>query len=348
MNSTSVTFVNNSTATTVESWFITVDILGMTCICLATILTIIYLFIIVVDKTCHTVRMILVGNIFLTGFICGSALFAITVFTLKNDLKQIRYQDSLCIFRGYLSYGALASHVYSYLLSAMYQYMSIVYPNRLFWKSARTQIFLIVLSWIWTIVFPIPVTVTGTIIYNSDNQICQVPFRFSLSSIYVSVCVYIIPVSLVMYIYIKLVLYVKGMSKRIVPVNTLFRARRDLKMASRIVILINILLIGGFPMTLFIFLSFGNLAPKYHFRIGYLFVYVSILFIMITLFQFTDLLKASVKKLIYGQRNMVFPMFTVNATFNETKTVANRIRENTQFQDVEVLKYRRITILRQT
>jgi len=348
MNSTTVALVNNSTATTVESWFIPLDILGITCLGLATILIIIYLFIIVVDKKCHTVRMMLVGNICLTGFVCCTTHLSIAVFTLQNDLKQIQYQDSLCIFRGYMGYASLALNVYSYALSGIHQYISIVYPTRLFWKSARTQIFLIVISWILAFAYPIPVILTGAITYSVDNQICQVPFRLSFSIIYMSVCLYIIPVSLIMFIYMKLVRYIKGMSKRVLPVNTLFRARRDLKIVRRIVILVHILLIGGIPMTLFIFLSFGNLAPKYHFRIGYLFVYVSILFIMITLFQFTDLLKASVKKLIYGQRNTVFPMFTVNVTFNETKTVANRIRENTRCQDVEVLKYRRITILRQT
>lgn len=63
-------------------------------------------------------------------------------------------------------------------------------------------------------------------------------------------------------------------------------------------------------MTLFAFLSFGNLAPKYHFRIAFMFVEVSMLFVMIALFKFTDPLKASVKKIIYTQSNRVMPTVT--------------------------------------
>ncbi len=298
---TSVTFLNNATTPTAELWFIPFDILGITCLSLATILTIVYLFIIVIDKKCHTVRMMLVGNICLTGFICCTTHISIAVFTLQNDLKQIQYQDSLCIFRGYMSYASLALHVYSYVLSAIYQYVSIVYPTRLFWKSVRTQILFIIISWILAFAYPIPVILTGAIIYSVDNQICQVPFRLSFSIIYIPHFIWIIPVNTVVFIYMKLVRYVKRMSERVVLANTLFRAQRDLKMVRRIFILIIIIFISGFPMTFFVLLAFANVAPKYHMRIGFIFVQFSLPCLMVTLFQFTDLLQTSVKNLITGR-----------------------------------------------
>ena len=88
------------------------------------------------------------------------------------------------------------------------------------------------------------------------------------------------------------------MSKRVTPVNTLFRAQRELRMIRRIVYLVLILLILGFPYALFILMSFFNSAPKYHFRIAYIFVDVSLAFVMIALFQITEPLKTSIMKRI--------------------------------------------------
>ena len=65
------------------------------------------------------------------------------VFTLQNDLQQIQNGDFMCILRGFLSYALCATHCYSYLLQAVYQYISIIHPTRLFWKSAQTQLCLI-------------------------------------------------------------------------------------------------------------------------------------------------------------------------------------------------------------
>ena len=124
----------------------------------------------VLDKKYHTVPMILITNICLTELVCGSNTLAMSIVTLQNDLQQIQYQDSLCIFRGYLSYASCALQSYSYLLSAIYRYMIIVYPARLIWQTARMQILLIILSWIIAFGFPIPFLFTGVIIYDVDDQ----------------------------------------------------------------------------------------------------------------------------------------------------------------------------------
>jgi hypothetical protein len=45
-------------------------------------------------------------------------------------------------------------------------------------------------------------------------------------------------------------------------------------------------------------MSFFTSPPKYHFRIAYIFVDVSLAFVMITIFKFTGPLKTAVKKLL--------------------------------------------------
>jgi hypothetical protein len=114
---------------------------------------------------------------------------------------------------------------------------------------------------------------------------------------------------------------VKEMGRDLTPAITLLRAQRNLIMVRRIVILLHILLIAGCPMTLFFVLSFFNYAPKYHARIGYFFVDISLLSVMIVLFHFTDSLKASVKKIISTRRNTLLPTVTIKLTVVEKRNV---------------------------
>ena len=97
------------------------------------------------------------------------------------------------------------------------------------------------------------------------------------------------------------------MSKRVTLINTLFRAQRELRMIGRIISLVFILLILGIPYVLFLLMSFFNSAPKYHFRIAYIFVIVSLVLVLIAQFQIAEPLKMSVKKIINWQPNRVIP-----------------------------------------
>jgi uncharacterized membrane protein len=97
------------------------------------------------------------------------------------------------------------------------------------------------------------------------------------------------------------------MSKHVTPVNTLFRAKRELKMVRRIVILVVGIVTIGFPYATFVFMSFFTCPSKYYFRIAYIFVDVSLAFVLIALFQFTEQLKISIKKAISRRTNAILP-----------------------------------------
>jgi hypothetical protein len=95
------------------------------------------------------------------------------------------------------------------------------------------------------------------------------------------------------------------MSKRAAAVNTLSRAERELKMIVRIIRLISILLLLGMPYTIFIFMSFFNSAPKYSFRIAYIFADTSLALVIMLLFQNTDPVKTSLMKKINRPPNTI-------------------------------------------
>ncbi|CAF1091003.1 unnamed protein product [Adineta steineri] len=261
--------------------------------------------------------MMLVANSCFAILMCASDILWISIFTLQRDLQLNQYQDIFCIFRGYLTYVLCAALNYSFLLQAFYRYLIVVYPARLFWQLRRNQFIFIITKWIYVFIFPLPFTFTGDIIYNVNNQICQIPFRLSFTMIFVAICVYGIPVPLIILIYLKLIQYVRKMNKRVIPVNILFRAQRELKMVQRTMILTMIIVILGLPYASFIIVSFFTSPPFYHFRIAYIFVTISLVFVMIVLLEFTEPLKASITKKLHRQSNIIVPNGTqMNRTMN--------------------------------
>jgi hypothetical protein len=125
----------NQTTVFNQFWFIPLDIVSIICLTLVIILATIFLYLAAINKTCHTVSMILVVNSCVGELLLAIRMFWITIVVLLNDLRQIEYQDSLCIFRSYIGYIFCAGQFYSYLLQANYRYMIVRYPTRLLWQS---------------------------------------------------------------------------------------------------------------------------------------------------------------------------------------------------------------------
>jgi hypothetical protein len=300
--------ISNSSELHSESWFILFDSLQIGSCIIVFICAIIFLLIIATDKTCHTVPMMLVANTCLSALGFAIEEFWMRVVALQNDIKRIEYQDPLCLFRGYLIYSTCATFFASFVLQALYRYVTVVYPARLVWQSVKSQFLFICLTWIVGFTFPLGFLFTGNIIYNVNNQICDIPFRLSAARIWAALSVYGIPVALITFIYYKLIQYVKQMSKRVTPTNILLRAQRELKMARRTIIIVMFFLTLGIPYAILFVISFFTTPPIYHFRIAYLFVDFSLASVMIVLFQFTDPLKSSIKKKLKFQVTTVTPV----------------------------------------
>ncbi|CAF2529296.1 unnamed protein product [Rotaria sp. Silwood2] len=292
---------NNATMADFQLWFIPIDILNMICSTFSIILALIFLFVIILDKLYHKIPMLLVGNSCVAEFLLGLYLFGITIFTFHHDLKLIYFYDSFCFLLSYVGYISIGVQNYSYLLQAIYRYILIVYPSRLFYRSVQFQTFLISLTWICCIIYPIPLVFTGQIKYLVDDQICQMPIELSFLTIFNAFYIYLFPMLSIILIYLKMVRYVHEMSKHVTPVNRLLHAQRELRMIRRINSLVFILIALGIPYTIFIIMSFFNNVPKYHFRIAFAFINVSLVFVLIALFEITETLRTSLMKRINGR-----------------------------------------------
>lgn len=310
MNSSNLNLLNistadNSTIITNESWFIFIDILSIVFSIIISLISLLFFLNIFFDKCLHTIPMVLVANSCLAEFLFSINLLSASIYTLNNDIKQIKSRNLYCIFRCYTAYIFCAALNYSYLLQGIYRYIIVMYPTNLFNQSKKIQLFLIGIKWCISCLYPMIFLLNNEIIYNVDNQICYVILRISFSLIYAANILYIIPVLLIILIYYKLVRYVQQVSKRIISIYKLSRVQRELKMIRQTVILVMVLFTLGFPDTLFTILSFFNIKLKYHLRINFIFLNLSLLYVLIFLFQFTEPLKRSLIKRIKKRSNMI-------------------------------------------
>lgn len=303
-------FYNDLAENNSEAWFIATDVLQLAISILDVVLAILFLCCIVVDKILRTAPIILAINSCLSELMLTSTLLWTASIALKNDLQRARYPDSFCVLRCYLIHCGCFLQGYSYLLQAVYRYILILHPSRLAWQTCRTQLILIVITWLFAFVHAIPFLTSDGIVYNADNQVCQMLLGLHTLMIYMMFIDYILPMLLIVLVYAVLFQYVKKMGKRAKSNNTLARAQRNLKMVRRAVLLIVSIIAVGFPFTLFMIMAFFDAAPKYHFRIIFLFGGLSILVVMVALYQFTDPIKTSITKRIKKQSTKVLPIVT--------------------------------------
>ncbi|CAF1206950.1 unnamed protein product [Adineta ricciae] len=279
-----------------EVWYIPTDILRITCDSTTIGISFCLLIIIVTNKACRTVPMMLTANTCFTEFICACVLLSMTVFVLQNDIKQIIYEDSLCRVRGYLLISITVAQNYSYVLQAIYRYVTIVHPSRLFWQSSRFQTCLICLVWIFSFTIILPVLLTNQIVYNSSNQICHPPLGRSFGIIYITVILYLIPNIFLNIVYSRLVRFVREMSKRVTSTNVIARAERDLKMVKSIITITTILGILGLPFAFLIFWSLFTTPPRDHFRIAFIGVDMSTTAVIIAVCKTTPPIKTALSE----------------------------------------------------
>ncbi len=280
-----------------ETWRIVVGISSIIPLVVAILLALIFLIIVIHNRTCRTVPLMLTCNSCIATIIFGSNMLAIAVFALHNDIKRRAFQDIFCTFRDYLGFLGTALLLYSFALQALYRYIIVVYPARVSWHSVRVQGTLACLCWFFCIVSLLPWLLLGISTYDVDNQACILPFGFSVPIIYNVILVYFIPVTIIILIYFKLVRYVHQLNTHsALSLKAVQICRRECVMVRRIIIIISILLILGIPYTTFLFISFVTKPPKYYYRIALFFSDLSQALVMIILFKFSKPVMDVVRK----------------------------------------------------
>lgn len=304
--------MNNLTTIDNQPWHIPIDIISIIFCSISILLANLYLFVIIYHKMYEKISMSLVAYSCFSELVFSIGKLCSIIYVLQNDLQGIAYYDVRCLIYAYISYTGMAMQNYSYLLQAMYRYVLVVYPTRLFYRSVRFQYVLIILVCLVAMIYPIILIVTKEIKYNIEDQICQIPFQLSFINLYNMFFMYFIPIGVISLIYIKMVRYVRNMGRNVTTVNRFYRAQRELRLIQRIVLLVSIIVALGIPYSLFNLLSYFNRPQKDQIRISYAFVDASVLLIMVIIFVVTKSLRESFMKTFTTQR-MIVASIRVNA-----------------------------------
>ncbi|CAF1361880.1 unnamed protein product [Adineta ricciae] len=113
-------YSNNSPSLIAEPWFIPLDIFMIVCSIVDILLNLIFLVTILLDRTYHTIPMILIVNSCLAQVVLVQAIYF--------SLVDLHYFP--CTFAGYMTYVTCAVLNYLFLLQAFYRYVIVVYPTR--------------------------------------------------------------------------------------------------------------------------------------------------------------------------------------------------------------------------
>ena len=121
----------NSTVIIIESWFIPMDILMIITTTLGIIFGLSFLLVVITHKRCWSVPILLTCNSCVVEVLFSCMLLPMAIFALQQDLELNTGDLSLCMIPGFIVDVVFVAQNYGFLLTAMYRYISVVYPRRL-------------------------------------------------------------------------------------------------------------------------------------------------------------------------------------------------------------------------
>lgn len=135
--------------------FLVTVIINLTCLVLACILTTIYLLPIVLVRRFHTTANILTGNVCLTSISCGTYWIISNV--IGKFYPSVSIQPAAQYFlSAYFEVMFNSLLVHSLAIITVNRYVTIRYPNKLFFKRRTWPFVSSIIQWIISIILPIP------------------------------------------------------------------------------------------------------------------------------------------------------------------------------------------------
>jgi uncharacterized membrane protein len=78
--------------------------------------------------------------------------------------------DVLCVFRGFLLHCSAGLFYHTLCIQALYRLFVTVYAQRRTLQSSRVFLSIIVIQWLISIIFGIPILLIGRIIFQANGQ----------------------------------------------------------------------------------------------------------------------------------------------------------------------------------
>lgn len=130
-----------------------------------------FLFILIVSthRQCHTRTVFLVLNSTLAGLIANIACITQAVCQLI-DIGN----DRLCTVRGLILQAGTGALYHTLCVQAFHRLFVTVYSTRRYLQTTRFTVLMVLMQWIFSTTFGLPMLFTSRITYQSGSRICQV------------------------------------------------------------------------------------------------------------------------------------------------------------------------------
>ncbi|CAF0871441.1 unnamed protein product [Adineta ricciae] len=207
-----------------------------------------------------------------------------------------------CRWRGFFIHGFLCALYDSYILQAAYRLCRVVFYRRKRLHSFPLYLLLVPIESTFGVVCISPVLLRNDVIYLSSEFYCQTPFTNIPAICYVAIRLFFLPLLFIASVYIFLLRHIRNMTSS--PAMTGYYRRRtkqntrDLVVIRRLLLMLGVLILLGLPSMVFlgIFLFTGYLTPVTY-RIGWLSVSISLVFLAYMIIQLTSPLRKTVRRI---------------------------------------------------
>jgi hypothetical protein len=214
----------------------------------------------------RSVATFLAVNSCMAGLLVNTSTGIEAVIMTLADLGYIKRQpDSLCVVRGTLSTGAIGILYYTLCIHGFYRLCCIVYTKQKLHQSWSFFVKLVIVQWVLSSPLALPAPLLGHVEYDQGVHFCQCSLRplFIFPDVF-CVC-YLIPLMIILCIYAKIVMYLRRHST-----GERFRKRHSLQVVQRIIWMLFVLGVAGFPHGFFFLQTqiAPNRVPIYARKIG--------------------------------------------------------------------------------
>jgi hypothetical protein len=191
----------------------------------------------------HSVATFIAVNSCVAGLLVNSSTGIEAIIMTLADLEYIKRQpDSLCVARGALSTGAIGILYYTLCIHGFYRLCCIVYTKQKLHKSSGFFVKFVIFQWILSAPLVLPAPLLGHVEYDHGVHFCQCSLRPLFIFPYLFCVCYLIPLVIILCIYGKIVIYLRHHST-----GERFRKRHSLQVVQRIIWMLVVLGVAGFP-----------------------------------------------------------------------------------------------------
>jgi len=131
--------------------------------------SIIFITIVAFQRQCHTMTILIVLNSVIAGFINNLVCGIQAIYQLKGDGN-----DTLCVLRGYFLVSTSGLLYHTLCVQALQRYFVIVLATRRYLQSKQVILSIVIIQWIISNCFALPILLAGRINYKPGSRICAV------------------------------------------------------------------------------------------------------------------------------------------------------------------------------